>query len=74
MEWMAAISGDHVGLFLDFSSRRKILGNRLPRQKQMIFIKLVDHLWRKEPTYFSCKMGGLPVMLMFVVDGVDCRD
>ncbi len=28
MECMATISGDHVGLFWDFSLRRKILGNR----------------------------------------------
>jgi hypothetical protein len=66
MEWTAAITGDHVGLFLDFSPRRKIFGNRLPRQKWMLFKQLVDHLWRKEPTYFSCKMNGLPAMLMFV--------
>jgi hypothetical protein len=32
MEWMAAITGDHVGYpgFLDFSLRRKILENHLP--------------------------------------------
>jgi hypothetical protein len=26
MEWMASITGDRVGLFLDFSPRRKIWG------------------------------------------------
>ncbi len=27
MEWTAAITGDHVGVFWDFSLRRKILEN-----------------------------------------------
>jgi hypothetical protein len=36
MEWMAAITGDCRGLFLDFSPMRKNLGNHLPRQKWML--------------------------------------
>jgi len=31
MEWTAAITGDSVGLFRDFSPRRKILENRFRR-------------------------------------------
>jgi hypothetical protein len=30
LEWTAAIIGDCVGLFLDFSLRRKIWGNHFP--------------------------------------------
>jgi hypothetical protein len=33
MKWMAAITGDCMGLFLDFSVRRKIWGNRSPGWK-----------------------------------------
>jgi hypothetical protein len=36
MEWMAAIIGDSAGLFLDFSPRRKNLGNRFPGQKTIV--------------------------------------
>jgi hypothetical protein len=33
MGWTAAITGDSVGLFLDFSPGRKIWGNRFPGWK-----------------------------------------
>jgi len=35
MEWTAAISGDHVGLFLDFSQRKRILGTILFSKAEM---------------------------------------
>jgi hypothetical protein len=35
MEWMAAIAGDRLGLFLDFSPRKKICGDHFPGRKWM---------------------------------------
>jgi hypothetical protein len=33
MEWMATVTGDRVGLLLDFSLRRKKFGNHFSGQK-----------------------------------------
>jgi hypothetical protein len=35
MEWTATITGDHKGLFLDSSPRRKNWGDHFPRQKRI---------------------------------------
>jgi hypothetical protein len=54
MEWTAAITGDRLGLFLDFSLRRKIFGNHLPRQSIRVLFKWMFHKpkWFEQSTFF----------------------
>jgi hypothetical protein len=43
MKWMAAITGDSVGLFLDFSPGRKVWGNHFPGRKTIVICSKNKH-------------------------------